>query len=70
MVLLALRTGLRQGELLGLRWDDIDLVTGRLMVRRSAVRGVVGTKNGKSRGSPFERRCDRDRALAAVALSS
>ena len=54
MILLALRTGLRQGELLGLKWDDIDLVAGRLMVRRSAVRGVVGTpKNGKSREIPL-----------------
>jgi len=25
MILLALRSGLRQGELLGLKWDDIDL---------------------------------------------
>jgi len=54
MILLALRTGLRQGELLGLKWDDIDLGAGRLMVRRSAVRGVVGTpKNGKSREIPL-----------------
>jgi len=27
---------LRQGELLALGWDDVDLVAGRLMVRRSA----------------------------------
>lgn len=35
---LALRTGLRQGELLGLRWDDIDLDTGHLYVRRTLAR--------------------------------
>jgi integrase len=28
-------TGLRQGELLGLRWSDIDFVTGQLHVRRN-----------------------------------
>jgi hypothetical protein len=62
MILLALRTGLRQGELLGLKWDDVDLVAGRLTVRRSAVRGVVGTpKNGKSREVPLS-----DDAIAIV----
>jgi integrase len=28
-------TGLRVGELFGLKWDDLDLVAGRLMVRRT-----------------------------------
>ena len=28
MILEAIRTGLRQGELLALRWDDVDLVAG------------------------------------------
>jgi integrase len=35
MILLALRTGLRQGELLELRWNDVDLAKGLLRVRRS-----------------------------------
>jgi integrase len=35
MVLVALRTGLRHGELLALRWQDVDLVAGRLMVRQA-----------------------------------
>lgn len=34
MLLLALTTGLRQGELLGLKWGDIDFAAGVLQVRR------------------------------------
>lgn len=41
---LALRTGLRQGELLGLCWDDIDLDAGHLHVRRTLAR----TRGGPS----------------------
>ena len=41
MILLALRTGLRQGELLALRWTDVDLVAGRITVRRSVTKGRV-----------------------------
>lgn len=50
MLLVALRTGMRQGELLGLRWQDVDLVAGRIVVRQNIVRGRVGTpKSGKPR---------------------
>lgn len=35
---LELYTGMRQGELLGLRWSDVDLKHGRLSVRRQRVR--------------------------------
>lgn len=54
MILLALRTGLRQGELLALRWEDIDLDAGRLRVCRSVYMGIVGTtKSGKIREIPL-----------------
>jgi integrase len=38
LYLVALSTGLRQGELLGLRWDDLDLPQGTLAVPRSLQR--------------------------------
>jgi len=54
MILVALRTGMRQGELLGLRWEDVDLVAGRIMVRQNRVRGLVGSpKSGKPREIPL-----------------
>ncbi len=34
-MLLAVHCGLRQGELLGLKWDDVDLKGGTLQVRRT-----------------------------------
>ena len=62
MVILALKAGLRQGELLALRWEDIDLVTGLLRVRRSVTRGVVTEpKSGKGRDVPLG-----DEAIAAL----
>ena len=35
LYVVAVHTGLRQGELLGLRWTDVDLDAGKLFVRRS-----------------------------------
>jgi integrase len=50
LILVALRTGMRQGELRALRWQDVDLVAGRIVVRQNVVRGHIGTpKSGKSR---------------------
>src|SRR5437867_12835755 len=35
LYLTAILTGMRQGELLGLRWTDVDLATGSLAVRQT-----------------------------------
>lgn len=44
LLVVALNTGLRQGELLGLRWPDVDLDAGTLLVRNQAqkVKGADG----------------------------
>ena len=42
LLLCAVRTGLRRGELIGLQWGDIDLQSRYLLVRRSIVRGHQG----------------------------
>ncbi len=53
-VVTALRTGLRFGELTGLRWDDVDLTKGLMVVRQSNWRGQIGTpKSGKTREIPL-----------------
>lgn len=43
LYLVAAMTGLRQGELLALRWRDVDWGAGKVRVRRSYVRGELGT---------------------------
>ncbi|MDD5309007.1 MAG: site-specific integrase [Deltaproteobacteria bacterium] len=54
LVLTMLRTGMRFGEASELRWRDVDLVAGKILVRRNHVRGHVGTpKSGKSREIPL-----------------
>jgi integrase len=42
LFVLAIHTGLRQGELLGLKWEDVDLESGTLRVRRT----LATTKGG------------------------
>ncbi|TAK35631.1 MAG: site-specific integrase [Chloroflexota bacterium] len=42
LFVVALTTGLRRGELLGLKWEDVDLSKGTLHVRRSAGRVYKG----------------------------
>ncbi|HEY0714667.1 MAG TPA: tyrosine-type recombinase/integrase [Polyangia bacterium] len=53
-VLLAGDAGLRLGEVLGLRWTDVDLVAGRLTVTQQRRKGVEGTpKSGRRRTVPM-----------------
>ena len=48
-LLLALSTGMRRGELLGLQWKDVNFESGTIDVRRAIVRGQVTTpKSGKA----------------------
>ncbi len=50
MCIIAVRAGLRLGELRALRWDDVDLLTGKLTVHRAAWKMIVGTpKSGHAR---------------------
>lgn len=48
IVLTAAMTGMRQGELLALRWMDIDWSARRIRVRRNYVRGHMGTPKSRS----------------------
>ena len=49
MVLLGLLTGMRIGEILGLRWKDVDLIAGELHVSQAIYRGSLNTP--KTKGS-------------------
>jgi integrase len=55
MYLTAAMTGMRQGELLALRWRDIDWGAHRVRVRRNFVRGEFGTPKSRrsSRSVPL-----------------
>lgn len=55
MILTALRAGLRLGELRGVRWRDVDLVAGRIVVRVAAdeLSELHPPKNGKPREVPL-----------------
>ena len=48
MALVGLLTGLRIGEILGLRWRDVDLIAGQLRVSQAIYRGTVNTPKTKA----------------------
>jgi integrase len=52
LVFLAASTGLRQSEIFGLKWGDIDLERGSMSVTRSIVYGVVGPCKTESSQKP------------------
>ena len=53
LYVLAVTTGLRQGELLGLKWEDVDLEDGTLQVRRTlaTTKGAPQLSSPKTKGS-------------------
>lgn len=62
LIIVALNTGMRRGELLALRWENVDPRARKLVVRRSTTRNVeTAPKNWKSRTIPLN-----DRALEAL----
>lgn len=53
--LLALGTGLREGEILGLRWSDVDLERGTLRVEQTQKRAEKGYTMGRPKTDASER---------------
>jgi integrase len=49
LCLVALKTGMRQGELFALRWCDVDLEEAIVRVRRSRTGGTIGTPKNRER---------------------
>lgn len=49
LCLVALKTGMRQGELLALQWNDVDLEDAVVRVRRSFTGGSIGTPKNRER---------------------
>jgi integrase len=63
---LALLTGLRRGELLGLKWADLDLAQGKLTVKRSLSRGRGGSYTfGAPKTAQGKRTLDIQRSVVA-----
>ena len=66
LYVLAIATGLRQGELLALKWDDVDLERGMLRVRRTLTR----TGGKVSLGEPKTKKSRRSVNLTAAAMEA
>jgi integrase len=66
LFVLAIHTGLRQGELLGLKWEDVDLESGTLRVRRT----LATTKSGPMLTAPKTKGSRRSVKLTQGALDA
>ena len=66
LYILAVTTGLRQGELLGLKWDDIDLEVGTLQLRRT----LTTAKGGPILSAPKTKSTCRTVRLSQTALEA
>jgi integrase len=64
---LAVSTGMRQGELLGLKWEDVDLEAGTLQVRRTL---STATGGGVSFGAPKTAKSRRNIRVPKLALAA
>jgi integrase len=68
LYVLAVHTGMRRGELLGLKWSDVDLENAKVSIRRTLTR----TDNGKrvSLGEPKTRKSRRSVRLTPQAVEA
>ena len=66
LYMLAITTGLRQGELFGLRWEDVDLETGRLSVRQA----LTTPRGGRRLGPPKRSKSRRSVKITAGAVKA
>jgi hypothetical protein len=64
---LAVGTGMRQGDLLGLKWEDVDLEAGTVQVRRTL---STATGGGFSFGAPKTAKSRRSVKLPGAAISA
>lgn len=63
---LAFATGMRRGEMLGLRWRDVDLGAGALSVQQQRVRGADGLGYGAPKTAKGRRRIALDAETVAA----
>ena len=66
LTVFALGRALRRGEILALRWQDVEMLERRLHVRRSLVRGVRRAEEQGGKADDQLRAADRRRAPRAV----